>query len=180
MPSSLRRCSSSAEPSRASFVPEAPLPLAHAALAVLELRVAPVELVEPAAELLLLLRDAALQLLHLLLAGAALLIELGARLERDLLGLELGAADLRLGVAGLGLRLAHLGLGVRARLIDLPLGVVEDALGAASARRRACGRDGVGSNVPRDIRAKRARRATSGTTTISQVMAFIDHLHPGS
>ena len=130
MPSSLRRCSSSAVASRAFLLGHDALPLGHAALAVLRVRLPAIELVEPAGELLLLLQDAPLDPLNLLLAGAALLIELGANPQRMLLGLELARADPGLGFADLGLALADLGLGVTRGLIDQALGVLEDPLGA--------------------------------------------------
>src|SRR6185295_17278567 len=94
------------------------LPLGHGALAVLRIRLPAIELVEPAGELLLLLQDAPLDALNLLLAGAALLIELGANAERVFLGLELRRADPGLGFANLGLALPNLGLGVTRGLID--------------------------------------------------------------
>ena len=91
--SSLRRCSSSAVASRLSFSVMTRSRSLDAALAVLRVRLPAIELVEPAGELLLLLEDAPLDLLNLLLAGAALLVELGANPQRVLLGLELGRAD---------------------------------------------------------------------------------------
>ena len=124
MPSSFRRWSSSAELSCASFAANALVPLAQRAVAGLDLALAPVELVELAGQLLFLLDHAALDLLDLLLARARLLLELAARLERRLLGLELGGADA-------GLALADLGFGLRARLLHGALAVVEDALGAS-------------------------------------------------
>jgi hypothetical protein len=99
---------------------EAPLPLPQALFAMMKVLVAPVELVQPAAHLLLLLGDAPLDVLDLLLAGAALLLELGPGAKGHLLGLELGTADLGLGLAGLG-------LGIARRLVDLRLGLVDDA-----------------------------------------------------
>ena len=57
-----------------------------------------VELVEPPRDLLLLLAQAALERLHLLLALAGLLLELGPGAEHDLLGLDRGVLEARLRV----------------------------------------------------------------------------------
>ncbi len=111
-------------------VGQAGLRLGEAALAVgktpfpiVKVLITPVELVEPAGDLLFLLDDPALDLLDLLLPGAALLLQLGAGAEGHLLGLELGPTDL-------GLGLARLGLGVPGRLVHRALGVLHDAAGA--------------------------------------------------
>src|SRR6185369_4276413 len=79
----------------------------QALFTVVKILVSPVELVEAPGNLFLLLGDPPLDVLHLLLPGAAL-------------RLELGVADLGLGLAGLG-------LGIARRLIDLRLGLLDDA-----------------------------------------------------
>ena len=102
---------------------QAPLPIGERAVAALHVALPPVELIEPPAELLLLLDDPALDLLDLPLAGPRLLVQLRPDLQGHLLGLEVGVAD-----PGLGL--AHLAVGVGAGLVDQALGVLEDAGGA--------------------------------------------------
>ncbi len=132
------------------FLSETPLPVAQRSLAILEVGVAPVELIQPAADLLLLLGDAALQVLELPLADAGLLVRLGPRLERHLLGLELDGADLGLDLARPGLGLAHLALGVPARLLGQPLGVVHDAGGADLRVGERARRDGAGPVISKE------------------------------
>src|SRR6185295_735031 len=121
------------------------LPLGHAALAVLRVRLPAIELVESAGELLFLLQDATLDALNLLLAGAALLIELGANPQCMLLGLELARADPSFGLANLGLAVPDLGLGVTRCLIDQALGILEDPLRSClGVAERACGGELLG------------------------------------
>ncbi len=108
IPSSLRRCSSRAVDRRASFATTVALPLDQRPLAVLRLRLAPVQLVEPTAQLLFLLQDATFDLLELLLAGPTLLVQLGANLQRQLLGFQLPGAGLGLGLPDLGFGLPDL------------------------------------------------------------------------
>ncbi len=162
------------------LVPEAPLALAQAPLAILEVGVAPVELIQPAADLLLLLRDAPLQLLQLPLADAGFLVQLGARLQRHLLGLELDAADLGLGVAGPGLGLAHLALGVPARLLGQPLGVVHDAAGAALRVGERAGRDGAGSEMSSEISSDGGEESDDRHHHHQPGHGVHRSLHPGS
>jgi hypothetical protein len=144
------------------LLPEASLPVGQGPVASLELGVAPVELIQPPAELLLLLGDAALQVLQLPLAGAGFLVQLGPRIRVSTSRALASASRIFPSASPRACSVSRLA----SSTIRLARACASPSVRAATAR------------APK-YPTKAARRATTGTSTTSQVMAFIDHSIPG-